>query len=133
MPKAVLSGTTTSAISSVSFSACTAFGFDTASQNGPSPCSNARQKISATGATRMTPTYASDVKRTAYLPIMAHRPVPHGADHEEDAERDQEQEHRKSRGARRVAPVQVLEHVERRDLGLEREVARDQDHGTELA
>ena len=34
MPKAVFSGTAIAVISSVSFSACTAFGFEIAAQNG---------------------------------------------------------------------------------------------------
>ena len=54
MPKAVFSGTTTIVTITVSFSACTAYGFEIASQNGPSPCSNARQKMIDTGATRIT-------------------------------------------------------------------------------
>ena len=53
MPKAVLAGRRSSVISSVSFSACTAFGFEIAAQNGCTPCSNARQKMSPTGAIRM--------------------------------------------------------------------------------
>ena len=53
-PKIVFSGTATTATSSVSFSACTASGFEIAAQNGWKPCSNARQKISPTGATRIT-------------------------------------------------------------------------------
>ena len=41
-PKTVFSGTATIVISIVSFSACTAVGFEIADQNGPRPCSNAR-------------------------------------------------------------------------------------------
>ncbi len=54
MPKIVFSGTATSVISSVSFNACTASGFEIAAQNGCQPCSNARQKMRLTGATRIT-------------------------------------------------------------------------------
>src|SRR6266550_1287549 len=66
-PRIVLSGTATSAISSVSFRAWTANGLEIAAQNGCHPCSNARQKISATGATRITARYASEVTRIEYL------------------------------------------------------------------
>ena len=52
-PNAVFSGTEIAAISSVSLSACTAFAFEIADQNGCSPCSKARQKMSATGPIRM--------------------------------------------------------------------------------
>src|SRR4051794_27848308 len=132
-PKIVLSGTATSAISSVSFSAKTANGLEIAAQNGCHPCSNARQKISPTGATRITARYASDVTRTEYLAVMTGGVASKGSDRQEHAERDREQQHRERGGARRVATVEALKHVEGRDLRLEGEVARDQDDRAELA
>src|SRR3954447_9508235 len=119
IPKIVLSGTATTATSRVSFSACTASGFETAAQNGCHPCSNARQKISPTGATRITARYASDVRRIPCLTVMASRPAAERADREEDTERDHEQQHRERSRAGRVVAVEPLEHVEGRDLGLE--------------
>src|SRR6478736_4629620 len=123
-PKAVLSGTATIATSSVSFRACTASGFEIASQNGCRPCSNARQKMSATGATRITSRYTSDPKRIMRLAVIAHRPATHAADREKHREGDQEQQHRERRCALLVAAVQALEHVERRDFRLEWKIAR---------
>src|SRR4051794_27942633 len=132
-PKIVLSGTATSAISSVSFSAKTANGLEIAAQNGCHPCSNARQKIRATGATRITARYASDVTRIEYLAVMTGRPAAERADRKEDAERDHEQQQRERGCAGRVITVEPLEHVQRRDLRLEGQVPRDQDHRAELA
>src|SRR4051794_6407410 len=129
MPNAVFSGTATTVISSVSFSACTAVGFEIAAQNGRQPCSKARQKMSDTGATRIVARYASE----SVLTVMTGGPAAEAADSEEDAERDDEHQERERRGARRVAAVQALEDLERRDLRLERQVAADQDHGSEFA
>src|SRR5436853_2701810 len=129
IPKSVFSGTTTAVISSVNFSACTAFGFEIASQNGWSPCSNARQKMRATGAMRIAPRYASDPNLT----IMACGPAAHRADGQQEGERDHEHEHGERRRSRRVVAVDVLEHVQRRDLRLERDVPGDADDGPELA
>src|SRR5437868_3171574 len=122
-PKIVLSGTATSAISSVSFRAWTANGLEIAAQNGCHPCSNARQKISATGATRITARYASEVIRIEYLAIMAGRVAAERADSKQDTERDREQQHGERRRTWRVAAIEPLEHVQGCDLGLEWEVA----------
>src|SRR6476469_294272 len=111
MPKIVLSGTATSAISSVSFSANTANGLVIAAQNGCHPCSNARQKINPTGATRITTRYASEVMRIEYLTVMPSRPAAERTDRQQDTERDREQQHRKRGRAGRVAAVEPLEHV----------------------
>src|SRR5437588_1190364 len=132
-PKIVLSGTATSAISSVIFRAKRAKGLHIAAQNGCHPCSNARQKIRVTGATRITTRYASDVTRIEYLAIMAGRPAAERADRKQDAERDHEQQQRERGCAGRVITREPLEHVQRRDLGLEGQVARDQDDRAELA
>src|SRR5690242_3707005 len=64
---------------------------------------------------------------------MARRPPAQPSDREQHDERDDEQEHRKGGGSLRVAGVQPLEDVERSNLRLEREVARDQDDRAELA
>src|SRR6266576_5767267 len=132
-PKIVLSGTATAAISTVSFSANTANGLEIAAQNGCHPCSNARQKISTTGATRITARYASDVRRIPCLTVMPSRPAAEGADRKEDTERDHEQQHRERSRAGRVVAVEPLEHVEGRDLRLEGKVAGDEDDRPELA
>src|SRR4051812_43266902 len=133
IPNAVLSGTVISVTTSVSLSACTAAGFEIAAQNGSRPCSNARQKMSAIGATRITARYASDPKRIVYLAIMARCPPPQAADAEEDAEGHDQHEQRKRGGALRIATRDPLRDVERRDLRLERQVAADQDDRAELA
>src|SRR5665213_1876622 len=133
IPNTVLSGTATIATSSVSFSACTAVGFEIAAQNGCKPCSNARQKMRHTGATRMITRYPSDPKRIRYLPIMAHRPTSQAADREQHRERDHEQQHGERRRTLLVAAVQALKGIERRDFGLERQIAGDEDHRAELA
>src|SRR5205807_6919935 len=132
-PKIVLSGTATSAISSVSFRAWTANGLEIAAQNGCHPCSNARQKISATGATRITERYASEVTRIEYLAIMAGRVAAKGADRQEHTERDHEQQHRERSRAGRVVAREPLEQVQGCDLGLEGEGARDEEDRAELA
>ena len=75
----------------------------------------------------------ADPVSRALLTVMAGGPAPEGADREQDAERDREQQHREGGGTRRVAAVDPLEDVERGDLRLEREVAGDEDHGAELA
>src|SRR6266542_3860610 len=67
------------------------------------------------------------------LPVMPRGPPADAADPEQDAERDDEQQYGEARRSFRVAAVQALEDVERRDLCLERAVARDQDDRAELA
>src|SRR3954454_23337883 len=64
---------------------------------------------------------------------MARGPAADAADHEEDAERNDEQQDGERRRARRVATRDALEDIEGGDLRLEGQVARDQDHGAELA
>src|SRR5581483_9908235 len=64
---------------------------------------------------------------------MARRPPSKAADTEENGERDDEEQHGERRRPRGIPAVQPLEDVERRDLRLERQVARDEDHGAELA
>src|SRR4051794_31592267 len=63
---------------------------------------------------------------------MTSRPPPKGADRQEHEERDREQQDGERGGALRVSAVVALEDVERRDLGLEGQVARDEDDGAEL-
>src|SRR3954466_9226332 len=89
-PNAVFSGTATTVISSVSFSACTAVALLIAAQNGCQPCSNARQKMSDTGATRIAARYASE----NVLTVMTCGPASETADPEEDRERDDEHQQR---------------------------------------
>src|SRR3954453_18772780 len=122
IPNAVLSGTVISVTTRVSLSACTAAGFEIAAQNGSSPCSNARQKMSTIGATRMTARYASEPKRIVYLAIMARRPPPQAADPEQHAERDDQHEERESRSTLRIAARDALGDVERRALRLQRRI-----------
>ena len=57
----------------------------------------------------------------------------HMLDPEEDHERDHEQDHRDRGGAGRVAALDLAEDEDRGDLGLEGDVARDQDQRAELA
>src|ERR1700741_1058456 len=85
--------------------------------------------MSDTGAMRIAARYDSD----PYLAIMAHRPAAHAADRDEDGERDREHEHGERRRSGRVVAVDVLEDVQRRDLGLERDVPGDEHDGAELA
>src|SRR5438045_8763481 len=89
IPKSVFSGTTTAAISSVNFSACTAFGFEIASQNGWSPGSNARQKTRATGAMRSAPRYA----RGPNVALLECGLAAHGPDAPHQGEADHERAH----------------------------------------
>src|SRR5581483_687139 len=128
IPNSVFSGTTIAVISTVSFSAWTASGFETAAQNGWKPCSNARQNTSPTGATRIAPRYASDPN----LMIMPSGPPAQCADCEEKRERDRQHENGERRGAGGVVAVYVLEHVQRGDLGLERDVPGDEHDRAEL-
>src|SRR5207249_1883571 len=99
MPNTVFSGTAASVTSTVSFSACTASGFEIARQKGPRPCSNARQKIRPTGAIRISARYASDPKRVTRLAVMTRRQPAQAADSEKDAERDDEHQHGERRGS----------------------------------
>src|SRR6266404_2620607 len=68
-----------------------------------------------------------------YLAVMPGGPPADAADPEEDGEGDREQQHGECRRSGRVAAVQMLEDIERGDLRLEREVAGNEDDGTELA
>src|SRR5579884_3321518 len=108
IPNAVFSGTVIAVTSAVSFSAATAVGLETADQNGCQPCSNARQKMSATGATSSAPRYVSELSLT----IMARRPPPETADAEQHGERRDEHQQRETGRAAVVAGVEVLEDVE---------------------
>src|SRR2546429_8062926 len=64
---------------------------------------------------------------------MPGSPVPEGADRKQHAERDQEQQNGDRRGADRVARLDLARDVDRGNLGLERDVSRDQHDGSELA
>src|SRR3954449_12815822 len=68
-----------------------------------------------------------------YLAVMARNPAADPANSEQDGERDDEEKHGERRSALGIAAIQALEDVERRDLGLERQVPGDQDDGAELA
>src|SRR4051794_7818580 len=89
--------------------------------------------MSPTGASRITARYPSEPKRTTYLAVIASGPAAQRADREEHGERDHEQQDGERRSALHVVAVDPLEDVERRDLCLEREVARDEDDRAELA
>src|SRR4051794_3404316 len=89
--------------------------------------------MSPTGASRISARYESEPKRTTYLAVIAGGPASKSADAEQHGERDHEQQNGEGRGALDVVARDPLEHVERRDLRLEREVARDQDDGAEFA
>jgi hypothetical protein len=65
--------------------------------------------------------------------IMAGGPAANAADREQDAERERQEQQRERRRPLRIAAVEPLEDVDRRDLRLEREVAGDEDHRAELA
>src|SRR5205823_1758626 len=71
--------------------------------------------------------------RSRYLAVMPSSPVPEGADREQHAERDQEEQNGDRRGADRVARLDLARDVDRGNLGLERDVSRDQHDGSELA
>src|SRR3954449_1449642 len=94
-----------------------------------------RQKSIVSGASRITARYPSAVKRTAYLRSTF---VPRGepaqaADREQDEERQREQDDRDRSRSRRVAVLALVEHVDRGDLGPERDVPREDHDGADLA
>ena len=72
-PKTVFAGTAIAAMVIVTTKACFAAGVVTASQAGPSPCSNVRQKTSPTGAARSTPRYERPTTRTdqSWVPSLS--------------------------------------------------------------
>src|SRR6266516_6851717 len=121
MPKIVFAGTAIAAMISVSFRACSASGVVTASHAGPKPCSNVRYKIKPTGATRRTPTYASDANRRTYLPIVPRGAPAQPPDQQQHAEGDAEQHDRHGRGARRIAALDPPQDVHRGHLGPKRD------------
>src|SRR5207244_10478704 len=94
-PKTVFAGTAISVIRTVSQKAWRASCVVTACQAGENPCSKVRQKTRPTGARRSTARYERPTKRSAYLAnVVPPGPAAHGADQEQHAERDREQEHR---------------------------------------
>jgi hypothetical protein len=67
------------------------------------------------------------------LDIVARLPAPEGADQEQDSERDPEQQHRDRGRATGVVRLKLAEDVYGGDLGLERQVPRDEHDRSELA
>src|SRR5580765_7745859 len=118
MPNTVFSGTAIAAIFSVSQNACFASGVVTESHAGPTPCSNARQKTSPTGMSRIAARYRSTPTRRLILAIMPRRPAAERADQEQGRERDQEQDERERGRAGSVVRLETPEDVDGRHLGL---------------
>src|SRR5436305_6462497 len=97
IPKIVFSGTTMSAILSVSSSALTASGSVIESQTGASPPEKVCVMIIPTGTIRSSAREASATNRSPYLTIMLRVPAVEGGDGQEHHEREREQ-HDRHRG-----------------------------------
>src|SRR4051812_22605281 len=140
-PSTVFSGTAITAISTVSQKAWIAAGGVIELHTKPSPCSNVREKTTPTGISSSAARYASASTRS---PIRARRSTTirgpprsgepaDGADCEEHEQRQREQDDRDRRRRRHGVRLDPPEDEHRRDLGLERQVAGDEDGRAELA
>src|SRR3954447_24691183 len=141
-PSTVFSGTAISAISTVSQNAWIAAGVVIEPHTKPRPCSNVRKKTIATGTSSSAARYASASTRS---PIVARRSTtigglrrrggeaPEPADREQHDEREREQHDGDRGGRRHGVRLDPPEDEHRRDLGLERQVAGDENDRAELA
>src|SRR4051794_33686180 len=80
----------------------------------------------------MSSSPARYARTIARLARMALPPALEQADAEEDEPRDDEEHDAHRGGARGVVGLDLAEDVDRRDLGVERPVAADEDHRAEL-
>src|SRR3954468_14994891 len=138
----------------VIWNACTVCALVRLSMMAAKPFSNIFQITSATGISSSSVRYARASSRSpqriparrtasetprpgaatgAVTSAKASRPSLQCVEPDEYAERDQQEDRRDGRSAGDVVALQLVVDVHRGDLGLERQVARDQDGRTELA
>src|SRR5215212_539896 len=133
IPKTVLALTATAAISRVIHRACKAAGSVTDCQTAPRPFWKVRAKTMLTGKTSSSARQPSARTRKVILAVMTRPPAVDQAQPEQYEQRDRKQHDGDRRGARRLSALYLPEDVDGGDLGLERLVARYEDHRAELA
>src|SRR5262249_51019609 len=133
IPKTVLIGTAIAVMRSVSLKAWMVSGSVSASHAGAKPCSNVRQKTTASGPTRITMRYTSatdrnpSLRRCGLRTLVPRREVADCPDREQEDEREREEHDGDACRRRRVPALDAAEHIDGGHLRLEGEVAGD-DH-----
>src|SRR5688572_6528082 len=131
-PKNVFAITAMTPTCRVTLNACSALGCIRESHTGPTPSANVRQKTRPSGRMSRNARYSSAAPRKAYL-ATTQPPALDDVKRDDDDQGQHEQHGGFRRGAHRVVRLDLAEDVHGGDLGLERDVARDQHGRSELA